>query len=89
MDRRVLNLLLCWLGASAGIRLSRAEAGQVLRIGLSLGLAGKYRELANMNKRGYEQWRDDVNARGGLLGHKIELTIEMTRATRAAQSTGI
>jgi hypothetical protein len=53
MDRRVLNLLLCWLGASAGIRLSRAEAGRVLRIGLSLGLAGKYRELANMNKRGY------------------------------------
>jgi branched-chain amino acid transport system substrate-binding protein len=63
------------MGASACIRQSRAEAGQAVRIGLSLGLTGKYRELAAMNKRGYEQWRDDINANGGLLGRKVELII--------------
>src|SRR5262249_42616820 len=47
-----------------------------LRIGLSLGLTGKYQDAAAMNKRGYELWRDDVNARGGMLGRKVELVIK-------------
>ena len=75
MDRRVVTRGLIRLGLTPGIRPSSARAGQTLRIGLSLELTGKYRELAEMNSRGYELWRDDVNAQGGLLGRQVDLLI--------------
>ena len=46
-----------------------------IRIGVSLGLKGQYKEPAEMQQRAYELWRDDVNSRGGLLGHQIELIV--------------
>ncbi len=61
--KRVLKVLatacLCMLASfSYG-----ATAAEAVRIGVSLGLSGKYRAPAAMQKRGYELWRDEVNAR--------------------------
>lgn len=53
----------------------RAQATEPLRIGVSLGLTGQYSEPALMQRRAYELWRDDVNSRGGLQGHPVELVI--------------
>lgn len=85
MDRRVLNRLVFGLGLTAGFPMARAD--EPLRIGVSLGLTGKYREPATMNQRGYELWRDDVNARGGLLGRTVELFIvdDQSNADRAKE----
>jgi len=46
-----------------------------IKIGLSLGLTGKYSFMSNMNKMAYELWLQNINDRGGLLGRKVKLII--------------
>ncbi len=46
-----------------------------LRIGLTLGLTGKYSRLADLQLKGFELWREDVNSRGGILGREVELVV--------------
>ena len=52
-----------------------AFAAEPARIGVSLGLTGKYAELGLMQKRAYLLWENEINARGGLLGRPVELVI--------------
>jgi branched-chain amino acid transport system substrate-binding protein len=44
-------------------------------IGISLPLTGDFSQPGGEARKGYEIWRDQVNADGGLLGRKIELKI--------------
>jgi branched-chain amino acid transport system substrate-binding protein len=44
-------------------------------IGISLPLTGDFSQPGGEAKRGYEVWRDMVNANGGILGRKVELKI--------------
>jgi len=86
MRRRDLGLLLLavpWASATGSIR---SMGSGPVRIGVSLGLTGQHRVLSEMNRRGYELWQDDVNAKGGLLGQKVELVIvdDQSDASRAA-----
>lgn len=53
----------------------RTLASDPIRIGISLGLTGQYQQPASMQKRAYELWLDEVNARGGIIGRPVELTI--------------
>jgi branched-chain amino acid transport system substrate-binding protein len=46
-----------------------------LKIGASLSLTGTLAQSGEKNKRGYELWAQDVNARGGLLGRPVEFVI--------------
>ena len=62
--------------ASAGA----AAAAQPVTIGISLGLTGQYSIPSEMQKRAYELWRDEVNARGGLLGRPIQLVVRDDRS---------
>lgn len=50
-------------------------AAPPLKIGLTLGLTGRYAEMSEMQKKGFELWVSEVNRKGGLLGRKIELII--------------
>ncbi len=50
-------------------------AAEPIRIGISLGLTGQFHQPATMQKRAYELWRDEVNARGGIMGRNVELVI--------------
>jgi branched-chain amino acid transport system substrate-binding protein len=64
-------------GALAGVTapavLSGAYAqGKPIRVGFSVSLTGPLSFTKQM-LIGYELWRDDVNAAGGLLGRKVEL----------------
>jgi branched-chain amino acid transport system substrate-binding protein len=45
-----------------------------IRVGLSAALTGPL-SATKSSVIGYELWRDDVNAAGGLLGRKVELVI--------------
>ncbi|HYT30275.1 MAG TPA: amino acid ABC transporter substrate-binding protein [Actinomycetota bacterium] len=44
-------------------------------IGISLSLTGDFSDPGSAAKRGYELWRDTINAHGGLLGRPVELKI--------------
>src|SRR5690242_3182023 len=44
-------------------------------IGISLSLTGDFSVDGQAFKRGYTLWANSVNAHGGLLGHKVQLTI--------------
>ena len=73
---------------AAGGSFPGSRASNPLRIGVALGLTGIYTAPALMQKRAYEMWRDEVNARGGILGRAVELVIRDDRSD-AAQSRAI
>src|SRR5262245_41656136 len=50
-----------------------AHAADPLRIGLSISLTGPTAAAGKQVLAGLEIWRDDVNAKGGLLGRPVEL----------------
>jgi branched-chain amino acid transport system substrate-binding protein len=63
------------MGVAAPAVLSGAYAqSKPIRIGASASLTGPLSSTKNL-VIGYELWRDDVNAAGGLLGRKVELVI--------------
>ena len=51
------------------------SAAESIRIGLTLGLTGKYSEMSDMQMKGFRLWESDVNKRGGLLGKKVQVII--------------
>ncbi len=55
--------------------LQPAHASEPIKIGLSLGLTGKYSEMSDMQMKGFRLWERDVNERGGLLGRNVKLII--------------
>jgi branched-chain amino acid transport system substrate-binding protein len=74
MKRRTL------LGAAltvAGLALaSNADAQQPpIKIGMSMAQTGGLAGGGKASLLGTEIWRDDINARGGLLGRKVELVV--------------
>jgi branched-chain amino acid transport system substrate-binding protein len=67
------------LGAAIGVAApavwrSAFAQGAPIRVGASASLTGPLSSTKNM-VIGYELWRDDINAAGGLLGRKVELVI--------------
>ncbi|HAM49714.1 MAG TPA: ABC transporter substrate-binding protein [Nitrospiraceae bacterium] len=52
-----------------------ADAAKFIRIGLTLGLTGTYREMSDMQMKGFRLWQKDVNSRDGILGRKLQLLI--------------
>lgn len=57
------------------VLLSEAASADTIKIGLTLGLTGKYSKTATLQMRGYKLWEKDVNNRGGILGKKVNLII--------------
>ena len=49
-----------------------AEAQAPIKIGASLSLTGTYAKPGTYQKEGYEVCADELNAKGGLLGRKVE-----------------
>lgn len=52
-----------------------ADSKEPITIGISLPLTGDFSQPGGEAKRGYEVWREMVNADGGVLGRQIELKI--------------
>ena len=51
------------------------EAQGPIRIGASLSLTGTYAKLGKNQHEGYQLCQKDLNAKGGLLGRKVELVV--------------
>ena len=74
MKRRTL------LGASIALAVAGLTSGAVaqqppIKIGMSMPQTGGLAGGGKASLLGIEIWRDDVNARGGLLGRKVELVV--------------
>ena len=66
---------LLMVGSNSGAA-SRSHATLApVKIGISLSLSGDFSADGIAYKQGYELWAKDVNAAGGLLGHKVSLDI--------------
>lgn len=50
-------------------------SSQSLVIGASVSLTGDFSDSGKAVQRGYQLWADTVNAKGGILGKKVELKI--------------
>src|SRR5215813_2404456 len=64
--------LMIGLGCFSG---AVAQGGDPIRIGMSLALTGAGASPSKVINTALEIWRDDVNAKGGLLGRPVELVI--------------
>jgi branched-chain amino acid transport system substrate-binding protein len=60
-----------------------AQAQAPLKIGASLSLSGTYAELGRDLERGYRVCVKQANEKGGVLGRKIELSIEDDKSDAA------
>lgn len=64
----LLVSLLCLSGASA-------QSGSPIKIGIGLALTGAGASPSKVIQTALEIWRDDVNAKGGILGRPVQLII--------------
>jgi branched-chain amino acid transport system substrate-binding protein len=62
-------------GCGGGDDDSSSSSSDPIVVGISLPLTGDFSQPGTQAKRGYEIWRDMVNAKGGVLGRKVELKI--------------
>src|ERR1700744_3991403 len=74
MNRRDL---FCWASAVIAVGLSWAAFAEEppLKIGMSMAQTGGLAGGGKASLLGIEIWRDDINAKGGLLGRKVELVV--------------
>jgi branched-chain amino acid transport system substrate-binding protein len=66
------------VAAGAGV-----EAQGPIRIGASMSLTGTYAKLGKNQHEGYQLCQKDLNARGGLLGRKVEFVVYDDQSTPA------
>src|SRR5579864_1448879 len=82
MDRR--ELLGGAMAAAVVGMASRARADEPpIKIGMSMPQTGGLAAGGKASLLGIEIWRDDVNARGGLLGRKVELVVYDDKSSAA------
>jgi branched-chain amino acid transport system substrate-binding protein len=81
--------LLAACGSSSSSSSSGGSSGSSgnspITIGASLSLSGDFAADGQAFERGYKLWAQDQNAKGGLLGHKVNLNI-LSDASSPAQA---
>jgi branched-chain amino acid transport system substrate-binding protein len=71
--RRILRHALIALSFAALAPTAPAHAADPMKVGLTLALTGGVAANGKQILMALELWRDDVNAKGGLLGRPVEL----------------
>jgi branched-chain amino acid transport system substrate-binding protein len=69
----VLTVAAC--GGSSKDSSGAGDSNGPIVVGISLPLTGDFSQPGGEARKGYEIWRDQVNADGGLLGRQVELKI--------------
>ncbi len=70
----MLTLLVPVLTSCSGGSTTAQTTGSI-KIGISLSLSGDFQADGVLTQQGYQLWAADINAHGGLLGRKVQLTI--------------
>lgn len=65
-----------------------ALAAEPIRVGVTASLTGDFAELGRDQLTGIQMWADDLNARGALLGRKVEI-VHYDDASDAAKSAAL
>jgi branched-chain amino acid transport system substrate-binding protein len=74
---RVIGLLcLFWGGMPAA-----AEAQKPIKIGVSLGLTGRFAVMSDALFKGFQIWEKHINASGGILGRPVRIICENDRGS--------
>jgi branched-chain amino acid transport system substrate-binding protein len=71
----VLATVLAGCGKPSSSGSGSADSGKPLTIGISLPLTGDFSQPGTQAKRGYEVWASMVNAKGGILGRKVQIKV--------------
>lgn len=69
------SLFMVASSTEAGASSDGLAKGAPVKIGISLSLSGDFSADGQAYDQGYHLWAKDVNAQGGLLGHKVELDV--------------
>jgi branched-chain amino acid transport system substrate-binding protein len=78
MERRTLlggTITAAVLGLTFGLTSAALAQQPPIKIGMSMAQTGGLAGGGKASQLGIEIWRDDVNAKGGLLGRKVELIV--------------
>lgn len=75
MERRAFLTLAAMAATSAAVPSAWAQQQKPFKIGLSMPQTGGLAAGGRASQLGLEIWRDDINAKGGLLGRPVELVI--------------
>ena len=82
--RNVLRVLGAVVVTAFGVlSQAAAQSGNPIKIGMSLALTGAGASPSKVMNVALDIWRDDVNAKGGLLGRPVELVIYDDQSTPA------
>src|SRR5689334_20456815 len=74
--RSLRSTIACVLALCAALLMgTRAQAADPIKIGLSMSLTGGLSGGGKSALLALQIWRDDVNAKGGLLGRPVELVV--------------
>src|SRR5438270_728795 len=76
--------LLAACGSSSSSSGSAGTSSSPITIGTSLSLSGDFAADGQAFQKGYQLWVHDQNAKGGLLGHRIQLKV-LSDASSPAQ----
>src|SRR5438309_2467919 len=66
-------LVLSACGTQTGNGSGSAQAAAPITIGVSVSLSGDVSGDGKALQQGYDLWAQDINATGGLLGHKVTM----------------
>src|SRR6516165_1387595 len=75
-----------WMTALVVLGLASGDASAQqppIRIGMSMPQTGGLAAAGKSSLLGIQIWRDDINARGGLLGRKVELVVYDDKSSAA------
>ncbi|HYM29865.1 MAG TPA: ABC transporter substrate-binding protein [Candidatus Cybelea sp.] len=83
MFRRA-TLLLAALVAVGSLAAAAAQAADAIRIGFAIAQTGGLAGTGKATPLATQMWAEDVNAKGGLLGRKVELVVYDDQSNPAA-----
>ena len=75
MMTTILAALVTLLVAGAGTAWANHRPNNEVLVGGAISQTGRYAEPAGRQVNSIKLWVDEVNARGGLLGHKVQLLL--------------
>ena len=73
MRKSCARLAALWLLSAVLLLPIAAKAAEPIKVGLSVALTGGVAPIGKQVLAALQIWRDDVNAKGGLLGRPVEL----------------
>ena len=81
--RKILASFAAAITFTAMTAFAAQAADKPVRVGVALSQSGNLADSAKLYYNGVELWRDQVNARGGLLGRPVELVVYDDRSDPA------